>query len=109
MPAALTPMLRENVPKEVIDKLPTEQLDPEYVSPLPVVLMSDAASDITGWTFAIAGETVFTLTDPMFDQERSMEGGWQPVPLADAIDDMLIGRPRSKTEPGGLIGKLTED
>jgi NAD(P)-dependent dehydrogenase (short-subunit alcohol dehydrogenase family) len=109
VPAALTPMMEDNVPDEVLADLPTDDLNPERVAPLPVALISERAKDITGWTFAIAGNSVFTISDPEFGRELTMEGGWKPPELADSLDDLLEGEPRSKTNPGGLIGKLSED
>jgi len=109
VPAALTPMMEDNVPDEVLAELPTDELNPERVAPLPVALLSDRANDITGWTFAIAGNSVFTVSDPEFGRELKMEGGWNPPGLADSLDELVGGEPRSKTSPGGLIGKLSED
>jgi NAD(P)-dependent dehydrogenase (short-subunit alcohol dehydrogenase family) len=108
MPAADTRMLRANVPEDIVEGLPTEQLGPEKVTPLPAVLLSDHAEDVTGWTFAIGGDTVFTVTDPEFDRQATMAGGWTAAALADALDELLADEPRSKTEPGSLLEALPE-
>lgn len=106
MPAAMTRAIRANAPDEVLDALPVEELGPERVAPLPVALLSDAAEDITGWTFAIAGDSVYTVTDPDFDRSAIMKGGWTADDLADSFDDLLAERARTKTAPGGLLGRL---
>lgn len=108
MPAAFTRMLDANVPNEVLKNLPKDALGPEKVAPLPVVLMADTAEDITGWTFAIGGDTVYTVTDPELNRSDTMEGGWTVEALTDTIEDLIDDRPRSKTEPGGLLNKILE-
>ena len=108
MPAAYTRMLDSNVPDEVLEDLPKGALGPEKVAPLPAALMADSAEDITGWTFAIAGDTVYTVTDPEFDRTDTMEGGWTPEALSDTLEDLVADQPRSKTESGGLLGKVLE-
>ena len=108
MPAAFTRMINANVPEEVLKNLPEDELGPEKVAPLPVALMADNAEDITGWTFAIGGDTVYTVTDPEFDQTDTMDGGWTPETLAEAIENLIKNRPRSKTNPGGLLSKIVE-
>lgn len=106
MPAAFTRMLDANVPDEILEDLPKDALGPEKVAPLPAVLMADSADDITGWTFAMGGNQVFTVTDPEFDRTDTMEGGWTPDALADTLDDLIDNQPRSKVEPGGLLNKM---
>lgn len=108
MPAAITRMLDANVPEDVLDRLPRDELGPEKVVALPIVLLSDDATDVTGWTFAIGGDTVFTVTDPELDRLLTIEDGWTPSDLAARFDDLLEGEPRSKTEPGGLLNELVE-
>jgi NAD(P)-dependent dehydrogenase (short-subunit alcohol dehydrogenase family) len=109
MPGAMTRMISEGVPEEMVERLPVDRIGPEKVTPLPVVLLSDAAEDVTGWTFAIGGDTVFTVTDPEFDRSAIMKGGWTPEDLAGTLDQLLDGRERSKTAPGGLLGRLARD
>lgn len=108
MPAAYTRMLDANVPKNVLEKLPEDALGPEKVAPLPAALMADSAEDITGWTFAIGGDTVYTVTDPQFDQTATRDGGWTPETLAETLDSLVESEGRSKTQPGGLLGKILE-
>jgi NAD(P)-dependent dehydrogenase (short-subunit alcohol dehydrogenase family) len=108
MPAAFTRMLDANVPEDVLEDLPKDALGPEKVAPLPAALMADSAEDITGWTFAIAGDTVHTVTDPKFDGTDTMEGGWTAEALSETLDDLVANQPRSKTDPGGLLGEVLE-
>lgn len=108
MPAAVTRMIDANVPDDVLDDLPRDELGPEKVVSLPIVLLSENATNVTGWTFAIGGDIVFTVTDPELDRSLTFEGGWNPSALADRFDELLEGNPRSKTEPGGLLNKLVE-
>jgi NAD(P)-dependent dehydrogenase (short-subunit alcohol dehydrogenase family) len=109
MPAAVTRMIDANVPEDVVERLPRDALGPEKVAPLPVVLLSDRAVDVTGWTFAIAGDSVFTVSDPELRTEVTMDGGWTADALADALDGELLGdEPRSKLEPGGLLSRVLE-
>ncbi|MFC6767667.1 SDR family NAD(P)-dependent oxidoreductase [Natrinema soli] len=108
MPAAITRMLDANVPDDVLERLPRDELGPEKVVALPIVLLSDDATDVTGWTFAIGGDTVFTVTDPELDRSLTTERGWSPSALAAEFDDLLEGAPRSKTEPGGLLNEIVE-
>jgi len=108
MPAAHTRMLDANVPDEILADLPSDALGPEKCAPLPALLVSDAAEGVTGWTFAIGGDTVYTLTDPEFDRTATMDGGWTVEGLKQALDDLFDDRPRAKTQPGGLLGKILE-
>lgn len=108
MPAAFTRMLDANVPEEILEKFPKDSLGPEKVAPLPAVLMADSAEDITGWTFAMSGDTIYTVTDPEFDRTDTMEGGWTPDALADALENLIDDQPRSKTDSGGLLSKIVE-
>ncbi|WP_254525881.1 SDR family NAD(P)-dependent oxidoreductase [Natrinema caseinilyticum] len=108
MPAAITRMLDANVPEDVLEQLPQDELGPEKVVALPIVLLADDATDVNGWTFAIGGDTVFTVTDPEWDRSLTAEGGWNATDLAAQFDDLLEGEPRSKTEPGGLLNELVE-
>lgn len=108
MPAAVTRMIDANVPDDVLEELPRDELGPDRVVALPIALLSDEATDITGWTFAIGGDTVFTVTDPELDRSATAENGWDPSDLAAELDDLLEGEPRSKTDPGGLLDRLVE-
>ncbi|MFB6170432.1 MAG: SDR family oxidoreductase [Haloarculaceae archaeon] len=107
MPAAVTRMLDANLPEEVYESLPADFLAPEKVAPLPAVLLSDAADDVTGWTFAVGGDSVFAVTDPRFEREQVMEGGWTTEALADRLDALVDGHP-TKTEPGGLLSEILD-
>jgi NAD(P)-dependent dehydrogenase (short-subunit alcohol dehydrogenase family) len=102
MPAAVTRAITANAPDEVVESLPVDELGPERVAPLPVGLLSDAAEGVTGWTFAIAGERVYTVTDPDFDRSALMKGGWTAEDLAESFDDLLAERPHA-----GLLSRLT--
>ncbi|MFB6142210.1 MAG: SDR family oxidoreductase [Halorientalis sp.] len=108
MPAAHTRMLDANFPEDVIEALPTDRIGVEKVPPLPAVLLSDRAEGVTGWTFAIGGDTVFTVTDPEFDRRSTMEGGWTAEALGAKLDDLLGDGPRKKTAPGTLLAELPE-
>ncbi len=105
LPTAMTRI----VPDELRDSMPADRLSPERVTPLPVTLMSDAATDVTGWTFAIGGDTVYTVTDPTLDRAAIMKDGWTPEDLSGMLDHLLGDDPRSKTEPGHLISKVLRD
>lgn len=107
MPAAVTRMLDANLPEDVYESLPADFLAPEKVAPLPAVLMSDAAEDVTGWTLAIGGDSVFAVTDPQFEREQVKEGGWTTEALADRLDTLVDGHP-TKTEPGGLLSEVLD-
>lgn len=108
MPVAITRMIDANVPEDVLERLPRDELGPEKVAALPIVLLSDDATDVTGWTFAIDGDTVFTVTDPELDRSITAENGREPSGLAAEFNDLLEGEPRSKIEPGGLLNKLVD-
>ena len=106
MPAAVTPGLKANLTDAVLDSFPGDAATPADVAPLPVVLMSDHANDITGWTFAIADDTVWTVTDPILDRLGTSDGGWSPEKLADRIESLIGDRPREKTDANGLLGEV---
>lgn len=106
LPAAVTPLMRHGVPDDVLEQINESDVGTEKVAPLPVVLMADNAEDITGWTFAIGGDTVYTVTDPEFERLAIKDGGWDAETLTGAIDELLSDRPRSKTSPGGLLGRV---
>lgn len=106
MPAALTPLVKHGVPDEKLEQIDESEAGPDRVAPLPIALLSDEATDLTGWTFAIGVDTVYTVTDPEFERKAIMKGGWTPDELADTLDDLLDERPRTKTSPGGLLGRV---
>lgn len=106
LPAARTRMLDENVPDDVLEDLPTEDIGPEKVAPLPAALLSDRTAGLTGWTFAIGGDTVFTVTDPEFGASRTKAGGWSAAALATAVDDLVGDGDRAKTDPGSLLPEI---
>jgi len=108
MPAAYTRMLEENVPEDVLENLPEDQLSPDKVVPLPLALLTEDAKDITGWTFAIAGNRVYSVSDPEFMRPADMEGGWTVSALGKQLDHLVGDAPRSKTEPGGLLGRILD-
>lgn len=105
LPTAMTRI----VPDELRDSMPAEQLSPDRVAPLPVVLMSETAEDVTGWTFAIGGDTVYTVSDPTLERAAIMKGGWNPEDLSGMLDHLLGDGPRTKTEPGHLLSKVVHD
>jgi NAD(P)-dependent dehydrogenase (short-subunit alcohol dehydrogenase family) len=102
LPAGMTRL----VPDAVRESVPAEQGDAEQVAPLPVVLLSDAATGVTGWTFVIGGETVYTVKDPSLDHAATRRGGWTATDLAGTLDQLLARGPRAKTEPGHLLPKI---
>jgi hypothetical protein len=108
MPVAFTRMIDANVPAEIKEQLPKDALSPEKVAPLPAALITDSAEDITGWTFAVGGDTVYTVTDPELDRSDTMAGGWTVDAVGDAIESLIKDRPRSKTEPGGLLHEIID-
>jgi NAD(P)-dependent dehydrogenase (short-subunit alcohol dehydrogenase family) len=105
LPAGMTRL----VPDAVRESVPAERAGAEQVAPLPVVLVSDAATGVTGWTFAIGGDTVYTVTDPALDTDATRRGGWTAGDLAGALDQLLARGPRAKTEPGHLLPEILED
>lgn len=107
LPAAQTRMVDENVPDDVVESLPTDRIGPEKVAPLPAVLLSDRAAGLTGWTFAIGGDAVFTVTDPELEASRTRDGGWSAATLATAVEELVGDRPRARTDPGSLLPEIT--
>ena len=106
MPAALTPLVKHGVPDEKLEQIDEEAAGPDRVAPIPIALLSDEAEDLTGWTFAGGVDTVYAVTDPEFERKAIMKGGWTAEDLADSLDDLLDERPRTKTAPGGLLGRV---
>lgn len=102
LPTAMTRI----VPDELRDTMPADQLTPERVAPLPVVMMADSTEDVTGWTFAIGGDTVYTVSDPTLERAAIRDSGWTPEALAGMVDHLLGDGPRTKTEPGHLTSKV---
>ena len=107
LPAAKTRMVDENIPKDIIEGLPTDEIGPEKVAPLPAVLLSDRTAGLTGWTFAIGSDSVFTVTDPAFEASQTQNGGWSAGDIATAIEELVEDRPRAKTESGSLLPEIT--
>lgn len=106
MPTALTPLVRQDLPDELIEQLPEDELTSENVAVLPLALFSDEVDDITGWTFAIGGDRVYSVTDPEFLHTAIMKGGWTGEDLADELGELLNDHPHAKTEMSGMISKL---
>lgn len=100
MPAAKTRLVR-TMPDEMVDAVP-DDLTPDKVAKLPAALMTDEAEDITGWTFGIGGDTVYTITDPTFDRSATMQSGWETDSLVQVLDDLIAERPRKKTYNNGM-------
>jgi 3-oxoacyl-[acyl-carrier protein] reductase len=108
MPAALTPLLEDGIPDEILEDVLEDAASPDRVAPLPVALTSDEAEDITWWTFGIGGNSVYMVTDPEFERLAIKDGGWTAEDLTSTFDQLLANHPRSKTEPGGLLGCVLE-
>lgn len=108
IPAAVTSMMKQGIPDERIEEWPLEELGPERVAPLPIALFADGAEDLTGWTFAIGGDSIYVVSDPEFTQQASMDGGWTPEKLGETLGQLVEGEERSKTGYAGLFGELVE-
>jgi NAD(P)-dependent dehydrogenase (short-subunit alcohol dehydrogenase family) len=102
MPAAATRL----VPDAVAEELPVEKMQPERVARLALALASDETADVTGWTFGAGGDTVATVTDPLFDRTATKAGGWDIDDLPDVVDSLIGERAESKTGYNGMIDKL---
>lgn len=106
IPAAVTPMMEDGLSNESREELPLERLGPEKVTPLPIALFANGAENLTGWTFAIGADAVYSVSDPEFTHQAIMKGGWSPEELGDTLDRLVSDDGRSKTGYAGLFRKL---
>jgi hypothetical protein len=111
MPVAMT-RLAEAMPDEVLDELPDDQMEPEQVAALPAALLSAETADVTGWTFGIAGDTVYTVSNPQLDRSAIAatardEGVWRAVGVALLVAFLarvLVGGVPPGPTFGALVG-----
>jgi NAD(P)-dependent dehydrogenase (short-subunit alcohol dehydrogenase family) len=101
MPAGKTRLV-ETMPDEMVEAVP-ESLTPDRVAILPAALLGDETEDLTGWTFGVGGNTVYTVTDPVFDRSATMREGWDPAGMAQVMDNLIAERPSEKTHRTGMF------
>jgi hypothetical protein len=73
-----------------------EVISPRKISPLVVWLCTDAARNVNGRTFHVAGDTVSRLSEPERERSLHQRGGWD----LDALDAVA---------PVHLVDDLTND
>jgi 3-oxoacyl-[acyl-carrier protein] reductase len=71
-------------------------ISPRKIAPLVVWLCTDAAQDVTGRTFHVAGDTVARLSEPAPERSVHQRGGWD----LDGLD---------AAAPANLVDGLTND
>jgi NAD(P)-dependent dehydrogenase (short-subunit alcohol dehydrogenase family) len=72
-----------------------EALAPRKIAPLVVWLCTDAASNVNGRTFHVAGDTISRLSEPQRERVIHQDGGWDlealdaiaPTHLVDDLSD----------------------
>ncbi len=85
-PAAVTRLTEGVMKSEDLRK----KLDPAFVAPLVVYLLSDAAKDVTGRVFEMGGGSLVTVTLPQPQAALRVEGGlWTPEQIAAAMPGLL--------------------
>lgn len=97
-PTAVTRMTEDLPALAGVDE---SEMGPAHVAPLPVFLASEDATDVTGCTFAIAGDSLSIVSDP--ERERSLSASgeqWAVEEIADRWDELIEGFETSRLAPG---------
>lgn len=74
---------------------------PQHVAPLPTFIASEGARDVTGCTFAIAGDRLSIVSDPA--RERTLDaadGMWSVDEIGERWDELTDGFDTARLAPG---------
>lgn len=97
MPSGYT-RTTETIPTEQRPYEPDE-FPPEKIAPMVGYLLSDAAADVTGCTFRVAGDGIGLVSDPQVRRMAYRRGGWTVEAIADVIPETLgDGEELSRTD-----------
>lgn len=81
-----------------------DDMGPQFVPPAPVFLASDAATNVTGCTLALAGGTLAFVSDPeratTLSKDVEDDGSWTADEIADRWDELTDDHETTKMSPG---------
>lgn len=76
-----------------------DEFPPEEIAPMVGYLLSDAAVDVTGCTFRVAGDSIGLVSDPEVRRMAFQRGGWTIDDIADMLHETLgYGEDLSRTD-----------
>ncbi len=103
-PAAVTRLTEGVMKTEELRK----KLDPAFVAPLVVYLLSDAAKDVTGRVFEMGGGALVAVAMPSPGASLRVDGGlWTPEQIAQVMPGLLEQTPGASSPVEAMQSMLS--